>query len=121
MAFKWSEYITFGRSIQNGPEESKFRSSISRGYYGVYHKAKLSIGYNSKDTPKHQEIQDGLQNNESFNSRNALRLSNIYSTLKQDRVKADYKAFENVDFRLTQMFWTNVDRFFQILDEELDQ
>lgn len=88
--FDWSEYLKLARQLAANPDEASQRSSISRAYYCVYHKASeraVSTGY--VDQRSHFELWALYDRN---TDRVCRKLSIIGSRMKKERVAADYDS-----------------------------
>lgn len=88
--FDWSEYLNLARQLAANPDEASQRSSISRAYYCIYHKASaraVSTGY--VDQRSHVKLWDIYDRNAD---RACRKLSNIGHRMKKERVDADYNA-----------------------------
>ena len=86
--FDWSEYLKLAKQLAANPDEASQRSSISRAYYCVYHKASeraVSNGY--VDQHSHLRLWDVYGRGTDKVCR---KLSNIGSRMKKERVDADY-------------------------------
>ena len=88
--FDWSEYLKLAKQLAANPDEASRRSSISRAYYCVYHKASeraVSTGY--VDQQKHWKLWDVYDRN---TDRACRKLSSIGSRMQKERVAADYDS-----------------------------
>jgi uncharacterized protein (UPF0332 family) len=88
--FDWSEYLKLAKQLAANPDEASRRSSISRAYYCVYHKASeraVSTGY--VDQQSHWKLWDVYDRN---TDRACRKLSSIGSRMKKERVAADYDS-----------------------------
>ena len=89
-AFDWSEYLNLAVQLAANTDEASHRSSISRAYYSIYHKASeraVSAGY--VDQHKHWQLWDMYGRN---TDRAYRKLSSIGSRMKKERIDADYDA-----------------------------
>jgi uncharacterized protein (UPF0332 family) len=88
-AFDWSEYLNLANQLAANADEASQRSSISRAYYCVYHKASdraVANGY--VDERSHKKLWDLYNRN---TDRACRELHNIGSRMKKERQDADYK------------------------------
>jgi len=88
--FDWSEYLRLAKQLAANPDEASQRSSISRAYYCVYHKAlerAVSSGY--VDPKSHWKLWVLYDRNAD---RACRKLSNIGSRMQKERVDADYDS-----------------------------
>ena len=88
--FDWSGYLKLANQLATNPDEASQRSSISRAYYSVYHKASeraVSTGY--VDQRSHRGLWDVYRRN---TDRGCRRLSDIGSRMKKERIAADYDS-----------------------------
>jgi uncharacterized protein (UPF0332 family) len=86
--FDWSEYLTLAKQLAANPDEASKRSSISRAYYCVYHKASdraVATGY--VDQRSYFKLWDVYGRN---TDRACRKLSDIGSRMKKERAAADY-------------------------------
>jgi len=116
VSFSWDSYIEFARELKGETDEAKLRTSVSRGYYGVYHKSRIRLGKISKQYVKHEDVIAELRESEKFENGN--RLANTLDNLKKDRVDADYDSFKTVTPHTVDVFWKRLDRFIITLNEE---
>lgn len=105
MSFKWADYVDFAREIFNEVEgsstyeEARFRTVVSRSYYGVFktawkaHEEKI----NSMMKPLPGESVHSWLINRYFNSKNSLCLSGLckriageLEKMREYRAQADY-------------------------------
>lgn len=114
MPFNFDEFITLGRHLDD-PHSSyaQLRTSISRGYYGVYHKVIKKLNLHGRNKVQHTELIAELRNSE-FPS----YLSKLLGDLYWDRVKSDYKPFEDIDKSTTRIFWERLDNLLNKLEED---
>ena len=88
--FDWSEHLRLAKQLAANPDEASQRSSISRAYYCVYHKAlerAVSNGY--VDPKSHWKLWVLYDRNAD---RACRKLSNIGSRMQKERVDADYDS-----------------------------
>ncbi len=116
MPFNWGEYITIGERLKNSTEEVDLRVSVSRGYYGVYHKTRIKLGFMSESYIPHETLIKKLKQNE--NMVNGKRLSSMLETLKQKRVDADYKSRASINKVYCNDFWARIKRYLETIEEE---
>lgn len=87
--FDWSDYLRLANELAGNHDEAAQRSSISRAYYCVYHKAlqrAVFTGY--LDQRSHQKLWELYGRTGAGACR---RLSDIGSRMKKERVAADYE------------------------------
>ena len=86
--FDWSEYLNLATQLSRNSDEASQRSSISRAYYCVYHKASehaVVSGY--VDQRSHAKLWD-VYGRSADNS--CRKLHDLGSRMKKERVAADY-------------------------------
>lgn len=116
MAFNWESYIQLASELKNENDEAKLRTAVSRGYYGAYHKTRIKVGKTGTEFANHKDVIDSLRTSETID--NCELLANQLDQLKQNRVKADYRAFEKVDTHFVNSFWTRLERYMGKLNTE---
>lgn len=95
MSFDWSHYIDiaqelFGQAANSPHEDANLRSSISRAYYGSFHKArhrlydKWSISV-PKDGTAHTQVR------QEFKRKNYKQIAATLNRMRIDRNRADYE------------------------------
>ena len=88
--FDWSEFLALAKQLSANTDSASQRSSISRAYYCVYHKASeraVSTGY------VHEKSHNKLWNVYDRNTDRACRkLYNIGTQMKKEREAADYES-----------------------------
>ena len=91
-----TDFINVAAELAYGSTEAHWRSSISRAYYAVFHKAKDALSDKSVYVPRnknsHKYIQEWLQRQ---NNRLLTKLGSDLSNLHSDRCRSDYDF--NVD------------------------
>ena len=103
MSFEWKDYVDLAEDLLNRAEESCFRSSVSRAYYGVF-----CISRNKKNfrnyTPKPGENIHWVVINAYKNStdRNEQNIGRILDKLRRSRNDADYDESRLIERRLAQ-------------------
>ncbi|MEW6409979.1 MAG: hypothetical protein AB1488_07690 [Nitrospirota bacterium] len=103
MSFNWKDYVYFAEELLSREEESCLRSSISRGYYGVF-----CITRNKKDyqnyKPKSGENIHWVVINAYKNSsdRNEQNIGRILDKLRKSRNDADYDESRPIDRNLAE-------------------
>ena len=118
MAFNWDEFIDLGRELYDrNNSNAKLRTSVSRGYYGVYHKVIKKLGQEREDYIKHETLREILAESDFQNSN---RLAHMLKNLADYRVIADYKAKEVVDMSRLSDFWNQVDTFLNRLEKDIN-
>ncbi len=87
-AFDWSDYLKLANQLAAKPDEASQRSSISRAYYCVYHKAaERAASTGCVDRRSHWRLWDVYGHN---TDRVCRKLYDIGSRMKKERVAADY-------------------------------
>lgn len=87
--FDWSHYLTLAVHLSANADEASHRSSISRAYYCVYHKALESAVANGYiDARSHYELWELYNRNSA--DRVCRKLYGIGTRMKKERVDADY-------------------------------
>lgn len=62
MSFDWKDYVSLSEELARRKEESCLRSSISRGYYGVFCIARNKMGYKSYEKADvHSKVMQALK------------------------------------------------------------
>lgn len=95
MSYNWQEYITLSEYLKNNPcsgyEESCYRSSVSRAYYGVFGIARNFLIKNGATIPR--ENTHKFLINEYKNSADVLRkkIGKNLDLLRRYRTNADYE------------------------------
>ena len=96
MSFNWSEYLTLaqvltGKAAVSSPE-AKFRSAISRAYYGAFCSTRNYLIQNGHRIPKtseaHKMVREILRNKKDQVSK---QVENNLDRLRKDRTNADYE------------------------------
>ena|SRR5579864_3157904 len=88
--FDWSHYLTLATQLSANADEASQRSSMSRAYYCVYHKAlerAVANGYINQRS--HVDLWDLYNRNKA--DRDCRKLFNIGTRMKKERVDADYE------------------------------
>jgi len=88
MSFNWIEYINLAEELLSKSDESSFRSSISRAYYGIFctaRKKKFYQKYTGSDI--HWKVINEYWNSENRDER---RIGRILAQLRKSRNYADY-------------------------------
>ena len=89
--FDWSEYLRLAAQLSANADEASHRTSISRSYYCVYHKAReraVSTGY--IDQQKHWKLWE-LYEVTNASDRICRKLGNLGSRMHKERKDADYE------------------------------
>ena len=89
--FNWDEYLRLANQLATNADEASQRSSISRTYYCVYHKASeraVAAGY--VDQKSHFKLWDVYSRNNA--DRSCRKLNSIGTRMKKEREEADYNA-----------------------------
>jgi hypothetical protein len=105
--FDWSDYLKLANQLAANPDEASQRSSISRAYYCVYHKAsERAVANGNVDQHSHWRLWELYGGNAD---RACRKLYNIGSRMKKERVAADYDpaAARIADRTITQLDQAN--------------
>jgi len=102
MSFDWKLYITLAEELINyrtnsDLQEACLRSSISRGYYGVYCIARNFLIKKGKTIPKtdsHKFVREEYQNNPSLVEK---KIAKNLKRLLGERKEADYDEEAELD------------------------
>jgi uncharacterized protein (UPF0332 family) len=92
MPFDWSEYLRLATQLSTNADEAAQRTSMSRSYYCVYHKASeraVSTGY--IDQQKHWKLWE-LYEVTNASDRICRKLGSLGSRMHKERKDADYDA-----------------------------
>jgi uncharacterized protein (UPF0332 family) len=102
IAFNWREYLTLAIELEEGTDEAKLRSSISRAYYAAYCSARNYMEGPCKRTlkrgiPAHQCVIEYFNGNrdDKANCRR-LQIAQNLIRMREERRMADYD--NNVHF-----------------------
>ena len=87
--FDWSEYLKLANQLSANSDQASQRSSISRAYYCIYHKASERAVANGYRVQRHAELWAFYDRNTDKTCR---KLGEMGSRMKKERVDADYKA-----------------------------
>lgn len=100
MSFDWREYIDLALDLLNRPEESCYRSSISRAYYGAFCLARNRKGYKKyAGADVHRKVINSYKNSIHKDERNIGR---ILDKLRKARNDAYYDEDKIIDQALAQ-------------------
>lgn len=89
MSFDWKYYVYLAEDLLNRPEESCYRSSISRAYYGVFCLARNKKGYKGyTGTNIHWQVINEYKNS---SDKNEQEIGRILDKLRKSRNDADYE------------------------------
>jgi len=100
MSFNWREYIDLAQDLLNRAEESCYRSSISRAYYGAFCLARNRKGYKKyAGAEVHRKVINAYKNSIHRNEQNIGR---ILDKLRRARNDADYDEDKLIDIALAQ-------------------
>ena len=98
MSFDWKDYVDLAEDLLNRAEESCFRSSISRAYYGVFCIARNKKGYRNYKSNQgenmHWIVINAYKNSSDANEQNIGR---ILDKLRRSRNDADYDENRSID------------------------
>jgi len=87
--FDWSRYLTLATQLSANADEASQRSSMSRAYYCVYHKAlERAVANGYVDQRKHFELWELYNRNSP--DRDCRKLYGMGTRMKKERVDADY-------------------------------
>ena len=105
MIFDWDKFRELAENLRENEEESARRTTISRVYYAVYHRAKTyleSEGFQFRQfESSHRQIWDEFKDK----GRTFAAIGNTGDRLRANRVKADYIAeIEDIDFLVKRSF-----------------
>lgn len=121
MSISGDDLINFAGSCYLSDNEIELRNSISRGYYGMYHKVKSILEhYHESAQSDHSNLIAYLENkarhkNEPYDTTDLKKLSYILSQEKLSRVAADYHIHENVSKDDAQLSNATRVRFCELL------
>jgi uncharacterized protein (UPF0332 family) len=88
-AFDWSHYLTLASQLSSNADEASQRSSISRAYYCIYHKAvERAVANGHTDQKSHVKNWNVYSRNSA--DRDCRKLYNIGTRMKKEREDADY-------------------------------
>jgi hypothetical protein len=103
--FDWSEYLALANQLSANIDEASHRSSMSRAYYCVYHKASERAVLNGYvDQKSHWKLWDLYDRN---TDRGCRKLGDIGSRMKKERVEADYNPAAT---RITDRMYVQLNR-----------
>ncbi len=96
MSFNWSEYLTLAQElagrVAGSSQEARFRSAISRAYYGAFCSTKNYLKNHDYDIPKsgeaHKVVRDILAN---MKGQIFKQIESNLARLWKDRKNADYE------------------------------
>lgn len=94
--FNWRDYLTLAIELENGTDESKLRSSISRAYYASYCSARNYMEYSChhkipNNVSKHKYVIDyynGIHRGKTNHRRS--QIAENLKRMKVERVTSDY-------------------------------
>lgn len=91
MSFDWRDYVELAEDLLNETEESCYRTSVSRAYYGVFCTARNKKGYQNYQAKWgeniHRIVIDVYKNSPDRSEKNIGR---ILDSLRRSRNDADY-------------------------------
>jgi uncharacterized protein (UPF0332 family) len=103
MSFDWMDYVKLAEELLNRAEESCYRSSISRAYYGVFciaRNKKINRNYDPKDRKRiHWVVINAYKNSSDVNEQN---IGLILDKLRKSRNDADYDDSKLIGKRLAE-------------------
>ncbi len=91
MSFDWNKYEELADKLKQEKDEASKRTAISRLYYAIYHKAKISLEENttfsfSRDKSSHEQVWRAFVNKGgTYRS-----IGNNLKRLLDNRISADY-------------------------------
>ena len=89
--FDWSRYLTLATQLSANADEASQRSSMSRAYYCVYHKAlERAVANGYVDQRKHFELWELYNRNSP--DRDCRKLYGMGTRMKKERVDADLQT-----------------------------
>ena len=87
--FDWFHYLTLATQLSANADEASQRSSMSRAYYCVYHKAlERAVANGYMDRRSHFELWELYNRNSA--DKVCRKLYGIGTRMKKERVDADY-------------------------------
>ncbi len=108
MDFDWKLYVDLAGELasyktNNYLQEACLRSSISRGYYGVYCTARNFLNKQGNSIPKvdsHRYVREEYQISQDWRGR---KIAKNLRRLSNERKDADYENTSNIDVRRVQI------------------
>lgn len=97
--FDWEHYIKLSEGLVLGADESQWRCSISRAYYGVFCVARNKVGFKDK---KHKRGVHSKVINRLKSKKNTMNMGLILEELKTFREQADYLEHEKITQAVAQ-------------------
>jgi len=101
ISFSWRSYLDLAKELDNGSNEAKQRSSISRAYYAAFCSARnhMEEKDNHKlplDGSEHQYIIEYYMGyKKRRTTRNRTKIAQELKRMKRERIKADYDNILN--------------------------
>ena len=100
MSFNWNDYVDLAEDLLNRTEESCFRSSISRAYYGVFCTVRNIKGYNNYAGPDvHWKV---INEYKSSRDKKEQNIGRILDKLRKARNDADYNEVKTINKKLAE-------------------
>jgi len=100
MSFDWNDYISLAEELLKRGEESSYRSSVSRSYYGVFCIARNRKGYKQyTGGDVHWKVISEYKNSGDKNEQNVGRVLDKLRKLRND---ADYNESRSVGRNLAE-------------------
>ena len=95
--YNWEHYIKLSEGLVSGPDESQWRCSISRAYYGVFCIARNQVGCKDEKHQRgvHKKVITRLK-------KRTLNMGLTLEELKKFREQADYKEHEKITQAVAQ-------------------
>ncbi|NJO88881.1 MAG: hypothetical protein HC831_07925 [Chloroflexia bacterium] len=131
MASIWDKYLTLAYKLANTDKEEYLRSAISRAYYSVFHKVKLSSGQNTKreKVDVHKEFISKLRNPDeklagklNLSEAEIMLIGNELDEFRKTRNNADYEAFmDDISPRFVSKTLERAELILEILRGDYDE
>jgi uncharacterized protein (UPF0332 family) len=87
-AFDWEHYIKLSESLVLGTDESQWRCSVSRAYYGVFCVARNKEGLKTHKHNVHSTVINRLKTSKNTKK---VNIGIVLEELKKFRERADYR------------------------------
>ena len=95
--FDWEHYIKLTEGLVMGADESQWRCSISRAYYGVFCVARNKAGFKTHKRGVHSKVIRHFKKSKNADKAN---IENLLDELRRFRERSDYREHTII----TQMF-----------------
>ncbi len=86
--FDWEHYIKLSEGLVLGADESQWRCSISRAYYGVFCVARNKAGFKTDERGVHTKVIRHFKKSKNADKAN---IGNLLGELRRFREKSDYR------------------------------